>query len=70
MVFFTLDIVLHKKNISRYALSKMTDIDNNTLSKIYYNKSTQVRLETLDKICTALDCQLSELIDFKKDTSN
>ncbi len=66
MVSFKLEKILKRKNMTRYALSKLTDIDNNTLSKIYYNKSTQIRLDTIDKICDALSCEVSDLIEYKK----
>jgi len=66
VVSFKLEKILKRKNMTRYALSKLTDIDNNTLSKIYYNKSTQIRLDTIDKICDALSCEVSDLIEYKK----
>lgn len=69
MVSFKLDKILAARNMTRYSLSKLTNIDNNTLSKIYYNKSTQVRLDTLDKICDALECDISDLIEYKKNNN-
>lgn len=66
MVHFTLDKILIEKNISKYWLSKQTGIDNNTLAKIYNNESKQIKLETLDKICIALDCNINDLVVFKK----
>ena len=67
MVVFKLDKILHKMNKTRYWLSKETGIDNNTLAKIYNNESKQIKLETLEKICVALDCNITDLIEIKKD---
>lgn len=66
MIKFKLDTLLEQKNITRYKLSKLTGTDNNTLAKIYNNNSTQVKLETLDKICNALECDLHDLISYQK----
>jgi len=64
MLKFQLDKVLIYKMKTKYWLSKQTGIDNNTLAKIYNNKSKQIRLETLDKICVSLHCELSDLIKY------
>lgn len=66
MIKFTLDELLKNRDKTRYWLSKQTNIDNNTLGKIYNNTSSKVNLETLDKICIALDCDISELITYEK----
>jgi len=64
MLKFQLDKILIYKMKTKYWLSKQTGIDNNTLAKIYNNKSKQIRLETLDKICDSLHCELSDLIKY------
>jgi len=67
MIIFKLEQILHKINKTRYWLSKETGIDNNTLAKIYKNESKQIKLETMEKICIALDCNITDLIELKKD---
>lgn len=67
MIKFTLDTLLTTKNKTRYWLSKQTNIDNNTLAKIYNNTSSKVNLDTLDKICKALDSELTDLITYEKE---
>ena len=67
MIKFTLDTLLGTKDKTRYWLSKQTNIDNNTLAKIYNNSSTKINLDTMDKICKALDCDLTELITYTKE---
>jgi putative transcriptional regulator len=62
MIKFYLKELLSEKDMKKYQLYKLTNIDNNTLAKIYDNKAKQIRLETLDKICDALGCDLSDLI--------
>jgi putative transcriptional regulator len=64
MVYFTLDIILNEKNLTKYWLSKQTGIDNNTIAKIYNNESKQIKLETIDKICIALSCDINDIVKF------
>lgn len=63
MFKFKLDKTLSTKKKSKYWLSKQTGIDNNTLAKIYNNEAKQIKLETLDKICSALECVLTDIIE-------
>lgn len=43
-------------------LARKTGIRPNTISDIYNEMSDRVSLEHLDKICAALNCDLSEII--------
>ena len=45
-------------------LSKQTKIDINTINEIYNNEVSQIKLETIEKICGALHCELSDLIKY------
>lgn len=67
MIKFILDKALNSKDKTKYWLSKQTGIDNNTLGKIYDNKAKQIKLETLDKICKALNCKLTDILEITKD---
>lgn len=67
MIIFKLDKVLNEKCKTKYWLSKETGIDNNTLGKIYNNEAKQIKLETLEKICSALNCNLPEIIELVKE---
>jgi putative transcriptional regulator len=62
--------VLDKKNKSIYQLNKETGIASSTLSRICNNKTSSIEFSILDKICEALDCDISDiLIPEKSDTS-
>jgi len=64
MFKFQLDKILIYRMKTKYWLSKQTGIDNNSLTKIFNNQSKQIRLETLEKICDSLHCELSDLIKY------
>lgn len=68
MLIFRLDKLLDKADKTKYWLSKETGIDNNTLAKIYNNEAKQIRLETLEKICVALGCDVADILEIVGDT--
>lgn len=55
---------LKKSGVSQYRLL-VSGISNSTLSRLKHNKP--VSTETLDKLCTILDCKLEEIIEFTKE---
>lgn len=70
MITFKLDDILKAKGLTKADLSRYTGIDNNSLGKIANNKSTQIKLETLYKICVTLNCQISDLLELEVDKDN
>jgi len=48
-------------------LSLQTGISKNALSNLYHEKTDRISFDTLDKICTALDCSVSDLLEHVKD---
>ncbi len=44
-----------------YQLQKRADLKPSTASRLYRNQVSQITLETLDKLLTALDCEASDL---------
>lgn len=66
--------LLNIQKKTQYALAKETGISNNAINKICSGDTQSVRLDTLYKICTALNCQIGDLIQddrfpFKAPTS-
>ena len=55
---------------SQYWLSKQTGIAASTLNNLCNNKTTSIQFSVLDKICEALNCEVSDiLVHSKSDTS-
>lgn len=62
--------VLNQRNKSIYWLNKQTGIASSTLSRICNNKTTSIEFSVLDKICEALDCEISDILEnTKSDTT-
>ncbi len=66
MVILTLDKTLNRLNISRYELSKRTEIQYQVIDNYYKNKVKRYDGFILDRICTALDCDISDILEYKK----
>lgn len=48
------------------ALAKATGISRVTLTQLYYRRTKQIDLETLDKLCDYLNCSIGDIIEFQK----
>ena len=52
-----------------YQLQKLTGLSPTNASKIYNNDIVQISIETLGKLCDALDCEPSDLFVRPKSVS-
>ncbi|MCI8309454.1 MAG: helix-turn-helix transcriptional regulator [Clostridia bacterium] len=64
--FHLLDI-LHSKNITKYALSKITNIRYDTICNYCSGKVTLINTEYLRIFCYVLDCEISDIIKYIPD---
>jgi putative transcriptional regulator len=56
-----------KNNVRQIrALSQMSGVSEQSISKLLNEKSKYMRLDSLAKLCGALDCEIGDLIEFKK----
>lgn len=62
MIRILLSARLGERKLSQADLSRMTQIRPSTINDIYWEMADRIKLEHLDKICEALDCDLSDLI--------
>ena len=66
MIKLTIDKYINEKGITRYELSKRTEITFQVIDKYYKNKVVRYDSYILDKICEALDCEISDIIEYTK----
>ena len=67
MVRLTIDKYLTKRGITRYELAKQTEVKFQTIDRYYKNRVVRYDSYILDRICTALDCNLCDIIEYTKD---
>ena len=60
--------ILEKQGKTPYWLSKVTGISNNNISNICNGDTKSIRLDTIEKICHALNCTPNDI--FINDTKN
>ena len=66
MIRLTLDKYLDNHGITRYELAKRTGIRFQIVDNYYKNKVVRYDSEVLSKFCTALDCDICDLIEYRK----
>ena len=66
MVRLTLDKLLESKEITRYELAKRTGIRFHIIDNYYKNKVVRYDSDVLNKMCEALECDISDLIVYEK----
>ncbi|MBQ7444426.1 MAG: helix-turn-helix transcriptional regulator [Clostridia bacterium] len=66
MIIINLDVMMAKRKMSLGELSEKVGITLANLSILKNNKAKAVRFSTLDAICEALDCDVSDIIEYKK----
>ncbi len=57
---------LKKKNISTYRLINQYGLSRSLLDRIKHNKP--MTTSTLNDLCNILDCDISDIVEFKKDS--
>ncbi len=67
MIVFNIDIMLARRKMTLTELSEKVGITMANLSILKTGKARAVRVETLNKLCTALQCQPGDLLEFRED---
>ena len=66
-IVVNLDVMMAKRKISLGELAEKVGITQANLSVLKNNKAKAVRFSTLDLICRTLNCQPSEILEFRDD---
>ncbi|WP_426328467.1 helix-turn-helix domain-containing protein [Pedobacter sp. R-06] len=64
-IIVNLDVMLARRKMSLTELSERVGITMSNLSILKTGKAKAVRLETLEAICKALDCQPGDILEFR-----
>lgn len=67
MIIMNIDVMLAKRKMSVTELSQRVDITMANISILKNGKAKAVKLETLNKICEALDCQPGDLMEWRRE---
>lgn len=63
MIRNKLSAIMGAKRIKIYELQKMSGISRSTITRLYYEKTNMINLNTLEALCKALECSLNDLFE-------
>jgi putative transcriptional regulator len=66
-IIVNLDVMMAKRKMSLNELSEKVDITLSNLSILKTGKAKAVRFSTLEAICSALECQPGDILEFRED---
>ncbi|MGI6336266.1 MAG: helix-turn-helix transcriptional regulator [Clostridiales bacterium] len=67
MIVVNLDVMMARRKMSLTELSERVGITMANLSILKNGRAKAVRLETLERLCAALDCQPGDLFEYRPD---
>ena len=67
MIVNNLSTIMGRKRIKIKELHERTGISRSTLTQLYYDKTTMIKLDTVDKLFSALDITPGELFEYRKE---
>ncbi len=66
-IIFELDVMLAKRKMKLQDLASQVGITVQNLSILKTGKAKAIRVETLNNICNALECQPGDILKFEAD---
>ncbi|MEY9970207.1 putative transcriptional regulator [Lysinibacillus sp. RC46] len=63
MIKVHLSRLLGEKRMKISELAKETGLHRNGLSRLYNEETDGIKFDTLEKVCKALNCEISDLIE-------
>lgn len=70
MIRIKLSEVLGKKKMTRKKLAELTGVRPNTIGDLYNEEVRKIDIDTLNRICEALDCNVSDLLEFQRNSED
>ena len=66
MICINLDVMLAKRKMSVTELTQKVGLTMANISLLKNGKVKAIRFSTLDKICEVLDCQVGDIMEYKR----
>lgn len=67
MIVVNIDVVLAKRKMSVTELSEKVGITMANISILKNGKAKAIKIDTLNKICKALECQPGDILEWRED---
>lgn len=66
-IIINLDVIMAKRKIGLSELADKIGITPANLSILKNNKARAIRFSTLEELCRVLECQPSDILEFRED---
>lgn len=66
-ILFKLEKLLEDKHISKNKIMRDTNTDFKVLKRIWTGEIERIDLTVLARLCNYLDCDITDIIEYKKD---
>jgi len=66
-IIINIDIMLARRKMSVTELAEKVGITMANISVLKNGKAKAIRFSTLEAVCTALECQPGDILEFKKE---
>lgn len=70
MIVINIDVVLAMRKMSVTELSEKVGITMANISILKNGKAKAIKIDTLNKICKALECQPGDILEWREDPDN
>ncbi|WP_059049069.1 helix-turn-helix domain-containing protein [Paenibacillus senegalimassiliensis] len=70
MIEIKLESLLAEKGISQREIARRTGIRHPTISEMCLNKSKSLPVNNLSKLCQSLECDISDILEYKKEPAD
>ena len=66
-IIINIDVMLAKRKMSVTELAERVGITMANISVLKNGKARAIRFSTLEAVCTALDCQPGDILEYRKE---
>ncbi|MGJ3545461.1 helix-turn-helix transcriptional regulator [Bacillus subtilis] len=63
MIKVHLSRVMGERKVNIAEVSRLTGLHRNGISRLYYEETDGIKFDTLEKLCKALDCEITDLLE-------
>ncbi|MBT2627196.1 helix-turn-helix transcriptional regulator [Bacillus sp. ISL-32] len=69
MIKVHLSRLMGERKLNIAEVSRKTGLHRNGITKLYYEETDGIKFDTLEKLCKALECEITDLIEIIEDGS-
>lgn len=66
MIKCHLSRIMGEKKLKIADVARDTGINRGTITRLYNETAVRIEMDVLDKLCDYLDCEVGDLLEFKK----